>query len=299
MPEIQTTADFETTFSNDVADIEVNMGKYLNATKIEPTLRDAVMYSIDAGGKRLRPLMTLWSCCAAGGDPKIAMPAACAIEMIHTYSLIHDDLPAMDNDNLRRGKPTNHKVFGEAIALLAGDALLTYAFSTVASQIRDSKVAQKIVIALGEAAGANGMIGGQAADILNEHNPNHSITLVKYIHLHKTAKMFEATGRMGAICADGDEATINRLGTYGLKLGLAFQIIDDLLDLTSTPEKMGKETQKDRDAGKLTYPGIISIAQAKKDADTLLNEALNAIDGLNEHGDLLRQLALKLANRTS
>jgi len=299
MPEIETTPHFETHFTKDVANIEVCMAKYLNETNIEPTLHDAVMYSIDAGGKRLRPLMTLWSCVAAGGDPKIAMPAACAIEMIHTYSLIHDDLPAMDDDKLRRGKPTNHIVFGDAVALLAGDALLTYAFSTVATHIKESEIAQKVIIALGDAAGANGMIGGQAADILNEHNPKPSLELVQYIHLHKTAKMFEATGRMGAICAGGNPDTINRLGTYGLKLGLAFQIIDDLLDLTSTPEAMGKETQKDSNAGKLTYPGIVSIAQAKKDADDLLNEALSAIDGLNEHSDLLRQLALKLAQRTS
>ena len=298
MPEIETTPDFDTAFSETITAVDAALETYLKAPNIEPTLQEALLYSVRAGGKRLRPLMTLWSCLACGGNSQMAIAPACAIEMIHTYSLIHDDLPAMDDDDLRRGKPTNHKVYGEGIALLAGDALLTYAFSTIAGNINDSDVVQKVILALCEAAGAEGMIGGQAADINNENNPEPTLELVQYIHKHKTAKMFEATGRMGAICAGADEDTVNKLGEYGLKLGLAFQIIDDLLDLTSTPEQMGKETQKDADAGKLTYPSIVSVAQAKKDADTLLSQALTAIEHLGSNGEMLKQLAIKLASRT-
>jgi geranylgeranyl diphosphate synthase type II len=240
--------------------------------------------------------MILLSCQACGGNDMQAMPAAAAMEMIHTYSLIHDDLPAMDDDDLRRGIPTNHKVFGDGIAILAGDALLTYAFQAIARHIPDPSLVKKLVLELATAAGAAGMIGGQVADIQNQDHPGNLDT-VNYIHTHKTAMLFRAAARMGAICADTDSQTLEILGDYGLKLGLAFQIVDDLLDLTSTPAQMGKQTQKDSDAGKLTYPSVIGQQDSHNHAENLFNQALNAITPLGPSAESLRLLALMIKSR--
>lgn len=265
-------------------------------TTIPEQLRKAMRYSLEAGGKRLRPTMLIMACRACGGQEIVAMPAAAAIEMIHTYSLIHDDLPAMDNDDMRRGKPTNHMVFGDGVAILAGDALLTLAFHVVASHVQKDSLVRKLVIELSDAAGASGMIGGQAQDILNE-NMGGTLEMVKYIHTHKTAMMFRAATRMGALCGDADDQMIDVLGDYGLKLGLAFQVIDDLLDVTSSATEMGKQTQKDAAAGKLTYPSVVGIEDSQRHADELIDEALASLKSLGENGQQLCQLAEMIAKR--
>ena len=263
---------------------------------VPDTLHDAMLYSLHAGGKRLRPIMVVLACEACHGERIDALPAAAAIELIHTYSLIHDDLPAMDDDDLRRGRPTNHKVFGEGVAILAGDALLTYAFHILARHVRKDSLIRELVMELSYAAGAPGMIGGQAADLLNEYTPG-DLDTVNYIHTHKTAMMFSTACRMGALCADADHCHIDMLGDFGLKIGLAFQIIDDMLDITATDKQMGKRTGKDRSAGKLTYPAIAGLESSRRRATELLDEAIAKIAELKETAEPLRFLARNLTER--
>jgi geranylgeranyl diphosphate synthase, type II len=267
-------------------------------TAVPEVLRKAMLYSLRAGGKRLRPVMVILACEACGGREVVAMPAAAAIEMIHTYSLIHDDLPAMDNDDFRRGQPTSHKVFGDGIAILAGDALLTYAFNILAVHTKNDSLARKLILELSHGAGAAGMIGGQVTDLVGQ-NTDGDLETVKYIHIHKTAVMFRAATRMGAICAEPDQRYVDLLGDYGLKLGLAFQIIDDLLDVTGTPEELGKQTRKDQQAGKLTYPSVLGVEESRTQAEKLKNEALSIIKPLGEKGQMLQYLAEMLVNRKS
>ena len=267
------------------------------------TLSESMAYSLRAGGKRLRPVMTLWACQAVGGDPILALPAAAAIELIHTYSLIHDDLPAMDDDDMRRGKPTNHKVFGEGVAVLTGDALLTYAFHILACHVQQAELVRPLILDLSAAAGAAGMIGGQIADLLNENfktNPNSDINpleTVSYVHDHKTAMLFQAAARMGGICADAPERQLDALADYGIKFGQAYQITDDLLDITSTTESMGKRTQKDAKAGKLTYPAVVGEEKSQQKAAALIEESVAALADLGEAAEPLRYLARKIINR--
>ncbi len=278
-------------------DVNAAIETYLGEIKQTPqALQEAMLYSLRAGGKRLRPVMIILAYQACGGTQNIAMPAAVAMEMIHTYSLIHDDLPAMDDDDIRRGRPTSHKVFGEAMAILAGDALLTHAFDIIATYTIDSQIARELVIELSHAAGAAGMIGGQVGDMTHE-NSTGTLEIVNYIHTHKTAKMFQGAMRMGAICAKADPGTIEQLGIFGLKLGLAFQIVDDLLDITSTEEEMGKQTQKDAQAGKITYPSVVGIEKSQQEVQKLMNEAFDAVVSLNKDAENLRSLADMLVNR--
>lgn len=260
-----------------------------------PTLQESMRYSMLLPGKRLRPLLVLLSAEACGQDPLAAMPAACAVEMIHTYSLIHDDLPVMDDDDLRRGKPTNHKVFGEAVAVLAGDALLTRAFEVLASEIKPPELAARCCATLAQAAGATALVGGQVDDLAAEH---HQGTLddVASIHARKTAAMLWACCRLGGICAGATAEQISALEVYGHRLGLAFQIADDLLDVEGSQTDVGKRLGKDGDRGKLTYPAVLGVEASRRQAAALIEEGCLSVKGLPQ-ADRLEALARYVLER--
>jgi geranylgeranyl diphosphate synthase type II len=255
-------------------------------------------YSLFAGGKRIRPILALASYEACGGDAKKIIPQAAALELIHTYSLIHDDLPAMDNDDLRRGKPTSHKMFGEAMAILAGDALLTEAFFMMTQA--DIKIKPSILLkALREAAlaaGHNGMVGGQAQDIISEDAEPDSETL-EFIHLHKTAALIKSSVRIGTILAGSRKKQLQALTRYAENTGLAFQIIDDVLDVEGTPEELGKSVGSDSRKKKMTYPSLYGIEGARKKANELISIAIDAIGIFSSEADPLREIAGYLAKR--
>jgi geranylgeranyl diphosphate synthase type II len=238
------------------------------------TLREAMRYSLLAGGKRLRPILCLAACELAGGDPAVAMPTAVALEMIHTMSLIHDDLPAMDNDDLRRGRPTNHKVYGEATAILAGDALLTRAFEMVS--LRSPGVsAERLLAVVGElalASGAPGLVGGQVVDLQSEGKRVNLETL-EYIHLHKTGALLRACVICGALLGGASQELLAALRTYARGIGLAFQIIDDILDVTASSEVLGKTAGKDEAVDKTTYPKLLGLQESEQRAHRLVAEA--------------------------
>lgn len=236
---------------------------------------EAMRYSLLAGGKRLRPILCLASCELAGGTTSMAMPTACALEMIHTMSLIHDDLPAMDNDDYRRGKLTNHKVYGEDIAVLAGDGLLTYAFEFIASKTENVPPQQVLqtIAHLGRAAGAAGLVGGQVVDLESEGKTDVSLETLNYIHAHKTGALLEACVVSGAILASAPEADLQRLSRFAQNIGLAFQIIDDILDITATQEELGKTAGKDVQAGKVTFPSLWGIEESRRQASQLVADA--------------------------
>lgn len=244
-------------------------------------LKESMMYSLMAGGKRLRPALALAAAEAAGGDPEDALPVACALELIHTYSLIHDDLPAMDDDDFRRGRPTNHRVFGEAMAILAGDALLTHAFHLLAALPErrpgvSAETALRIVKEVSMYAGAPGMVGGQAADILGEQGIT-TLDELEYIHQHKTSDLIAASLRAGALAAGASERQIEALTVYGRSIGMAFQIRDDILDVIGDAEKLGKSTNSDAEQNKATYPQLIGLAESGRKVDELTNEGKRAI----------------------
>jgi geranylgeranyl diphosphate synthase type II len=262
-----------------------------------PRLMESMQYSLLAGGKRLRPALVMESFKAAGGDPyarPAALAAAAAMELIHTFSLVHDDLPAMDDDDLRRGQPTNHKVFGQAIAILSGDAMTVVAFDLLARRGRDR--AADLIAELASAAGPEGMIGGQTLDIEAEHQ-SLSISRLRRLHGMKTGALLRAACRMGAIAASANSATLTALTACGEHLGLAFQIVDDLLDLTATAQQMGKSTRKDAAKGKNTYPALIGLEAARQQAFEQLTLALNALALLGDSATGLRALAQFVVNR--
>ena len=257
-------------------------------------LREAMRYSLLNGGKRLRGCLLLAACELGGGDAEAALPFAAALEMIHAYSLIHDDLPAMDNDTLRRGKPTSHVVFGEALAILAGDALLTHAVEIMAAS-KHPKAFQ----ALGEiirAAGVGGMLAGQTLDVMNE-GAEPDIDLVKEIHKGKTAAMLTAPLTAGLVLAGAEDQLVETGRAYGYHLGMAFQIVDDLLDLEGDPALMGKTLGKDKEEGKLTWPACVGVEQARKDAETHIQQAVDALAPFGEKAAFLRALALSTLHR--
>ncbi|PFO03799.1 farnesyl-diphosphate synthase [Bacillus sp. AFS076308] len=228
-------------------------------------IKDSMIYSLEAGGKRIRPLLLFATLDAFGIDPKKGIPAAAAIEMIHTYSLIHDDLPSMDNDDLRRGKPTNHKVFGDAIAILAGDALLTYSFEVInmlSDDFAPPTVKTGLVIEMAKAAGAEGMVGGQVADMEGE-NKVLSLEELEYIHIHKTGKLLKFSVVAGAIMARANESLLRNLSSFAHHLGLAFQIQDDILDLVGNQQIIGKPVGSDTVNHKSTYPQLLSLEGAR------------------------------------
>jgi geranylgeranyl diphosphate synthase type II len=266
-------------------------------------LHEAMRYSLLAGGKRLRPVLALAACEAVGGAPKDALSFACAIEMIHTYSLIHDDLPCMDDDDLRRGRPTNHVVYGDAIATLAGDGLLTDAFKVLASSElpRGSAPASAIVQTIAElasAAGSDGMVGGQVIDLLGEHR---ALTLdeLEQMHRKKTGALFCAAVCCGARLGGASEAQLDALRDYAQALGLAFQVADDLLDVEASTDSVGKRTGKDSSHGKATYPSILGIARSHELARELELKAHRALDAFDERATPLRALATFAVERKS
>lgn len=267
-------------------------------------LRESMAYSLMAGGKRMRPVLTIAACEAFGGSADDAIPAACAVELIHTYSLIHDDLPAMDNDDFRRGKPTNHKVYGEAMAILAGDALLTHAFYILASMpsVRPNVTPQIALAIAGELAfyaGASGMVGGQAADILGQQGST-TLPELEYIHTHKTSDLIIFSLRAGGRIAGADDAQLSALTTFGNCIGLSFQIQDDVLDVIGDAGKLGKSTNSDSERNKVTYPYLIGLEESRRKVVELTECGKSALtSGAIPEPRRLLQLADYLMSRQS
>jgi geranylgeranyl diphosphate synthase, type II len=262
------------------------------------TIYAAMRYSLLAGGKRLRPILCLASCEAIGGNVELAMPTACALEMIHTMSLIHDDLPAMDDDDYRRGKLTNHKVYGEDIAILAGDGLLAYAFEYIATQTQGVSADRvlKAIAHLARAVGADGLVGGQVVDLESE-GKDISVETLTYIHNHKTGALLEACVICGAVLAGATEAEIAKLSQFAQKIGLAFQIIDDILDITATQAELGKTAGKDLQAQKATYPKLWGLAESKRQADKLVTDAKSILAEFGDRAIPLQALADYITDR--
>ena len=250
-------------------------------------LLSAMRYSLFAGGKRIRPILVLAAAEASGGKVEEALSPACAVELVHTYSLIHDDLPAMDDDDFRRGRATCHKSFDEGTAILAGDALLTLAFEVLAAGgegIGDN-IRLQMVRELALAAGWRGMVGGQQVDMDSEGS-KPELPVLEYIHTHKTGALIRCSVLLGGLCANADEATLKALGNYGEKVGLAFQVIDDILDVTATTEEMGKDQGSDAEKGKVTYPGLFGLEGARERAIKLVEDAKSVISGMDSTGRL-------------
>jgi geranylgeranyl diphosphate synthase type II len=263
-------------------------------------LLEAMRYSLLAGGKRLRPILALGACEAVGGEAADAIGFACALEMIHSYSLIHDDLPCMDDDDLRRGRPTNHKVYGEAMATLAGDGLLTDAFKVLARSAGNrvpAGVVLEVVAELSEAAGSAGMVIGQAIDILSEGKAT-DLTNLEYLHARKTGALFLAAVRGGGMLGGGDGTQLEALTGYGRALGLAFQVIDDVLDVEATAEQLGKRTQKDDAHGKVTYPGLIGVEKSRALSHELKQRAIGSLASFDYRAEPLRQIAAFVVERS-
>ncbi|MBW1613095.1 MAG: polyprenyl synthetase family protein [Deltaproteobacteria bacterium] len=261
---------------------------------------NAMNYSLFAGGKRVRPILCMAGAEAVGGSTDSVVPVACAIELIHTYSLIHDDLPVMDNDDLRRGKPTNHKVFGEAVALLAGDGLLTLAFNLMAGYGAEKEVEKKallrVIDLIASAAGYKGMVGGQVVDITYEgKEPDPSV--VEYIHRHKTAALIAASVTAGTILAGGNKDEEKSINRYGQQIGLAFQIADDILNIQGDRKIMGKGTGSDKEKGKITYPSVFGTAESTKIQKELIKNAIESLKGFDNRAEPLRDLARYIINR--
>jgi len=259
-------------------------------------LREAMRYSLLADGKRLRAVLVLLAAKAGGGTPGDALPAACAVEMVHTYSLIHDDLPAMDDDDLRRGKPTNHKVYGEAMAILAGDALLTLAFDVLSRDVQPAEVAVQCSARLATAAGPAGMVGGQVDDLKSEQCQGQ-LEQLHSIHQRKTAALLGVSLELGALIAGADDATRTALASYGGKLGLAFQITDDLLDVRGDEEIVGKRVGKDSRRGKMTFPSLLGVEESQRRAQRLVDEAVSAVAPLGADARTLADLARYVLER--
>jgi len=261
----------------------------------------AMRYSLLAGGKRLRPILCLATCELLGGTESMAMPTACALEMIHTMSLIHDDLPAMDNDDYRRGQLTNHKVYGEDVAILAGDALLTYAFEFVATQTRNVSADRtlRVIADLGRAVGAEGLVGGQIVDLASEGVADVSLETLNYIHTHKTGALLRVSVTSGAVLAGADDAQVATLAQYADRIGLAFQIVDDVLDITATSEELGKSAGKDLAAQKATYPSIWGLEASKQQAQQLVEAAkASVLESFGSGAQPLVALADFIVDRT-
>lgn len=267
------------------------------ATAKPKTLHKAMRYSLFAGGKRLRPVLCLAAAEACGGDPAEAVPLACAVECIHTYSLIHDDLPAMDNDDFRRGKPTNHKVFGEGVAILAGDALLTQAFEIAAHCRGWARYSHKdVILEIAHAAGSLQLIAGQVADLEGEGRKINTRDL-RYIHERKTSALLRCSVRLGGMSANCPPARLEALSDFGYHVGLAFQVIDDILDITQTSEQLGKTAGKDAAAQKATYPSIVGLEESRKIARRLTERAFAALKVFQGRATALEALARHLLER--
>ena len=270
-------------------------------TTAPPTLHRAMRYSVQAGGKRLRPILVIAGAEAGGGAAEQVMETACALEMIHTYSLIHDDLPAMDNDDYRRGMPTNHKKFGEAIAILAGDALLTLAFKLIAlngARTGDARIIAALVTDIADAAGTDGMVGGQVVDIESEGKKVDAET-IDYIHTHKTAALIRASLVAGARIAGAGPRPLAAIVACGEALGLAFQIVDDILDVEGSTEQLGKTAGKDAQQQKATYPAYHGLPASRARARALIDQAKSALAPLGDRAEPIRALADFIFERRS
>ncbi len=265
---------------------------------VPPTLAEAVRYSLLGPGKRLRPFLVYTCCGISGGNDDDAFPAAAAIEMVHTFSLVHDDLPAMDDDDLRRGRPTCHKMFGEALAILTGDALLALAFETLVRHVSDARNAAAMVAELADGSGWAGMIGGQVADLQGEKEPP-DLQRTKYIHERKTAALLATSCKLGGLAGNADASVMQSLGNFGTSLGLAFQIADDLLDVTATAMQIGKNVGKDASAGKQTYPACVGVQESKLLALRYVDEALGFLSDFGSEADPLRHVARFTVSRTT
>ncbi len=274
------------------AEVEKALQHHLEAyTPSPPTLRDSMAYSLLAGGKRLRPILCIAAAETVGGTADLAMDAACAVEFIHTYSLIHDDLPAMDDDDFRRGRPTNHKVYGEAIAILAGDALCAEAFRVLTKRRhRHPERVCEVVFELGCAAGANGMVGGQVIDI-EATGKKIDQPHLENLHRAKTGELLLFAVRAGAILGGAPAAELERLTVYGRALGLAFQIVDDCLDITADLATLGKDPGSDKAAGKTTFVDLLGVEEAQVYARTVMARGLEALAPFGDKADALRALA--------
>lgn len=275
--------------------IEKALRACVPAATVKPaTIHRAMRYSLLAGGKRLRPLL----CCAAseacGGTIRAALPAACAVEMIHAYSLIHDDLPCMDDDDLRRSKPTSHKVFGEGIAVLAGDALLTGAFAVIAGA--NPRIVPDLVAEMSHAAGSRGLIAGQVAD-LEAEGRKPSEPALYFIHAAKTGMLLRAALKLGGMCGGGTKRQVAALDRFGFALGLAFQIQDDILDATQSAKKLGKTAGKDAAAGKMTFPALYGLERSREIAARWTEDAIHELKPFGTKGTVLRALTEKLLHR--
>jgi geranylgeranyl diphosphate synthase type II len=279
--------------------VERALARSLPSSGVRPaTIHRAMRYSLLGGGKRLRPILTLAAAEACGiKDPAKALPAACAVELIHTYSLIHDDLPCMDDDDLRRGRPTSHKVYGEGVAVLAGDALLTRAFALLAEITPAKRYPLSVLLEeTAMAAGSLQLIAGQVADIEAE-GKKLSIRDVRFIHERKTAAIIVLSLRFGAMIAGATTSQLKALTDFGASLGLAFQILDDILDVTATSEQLGKSAGKDLKAAKATYPAVIGLEAARKEAEIQTRKALRSLDVLGSRGVRLREIGESLLKR--
>jgi len=279
--------------------LENQLRENIDRMQAPEVIKEAMHYSLKAGGKRIRPLLLFATLDAFKERPEKGLLTACAIEMIHTYSLIHDDLPSMDNDDLRRGRPTNHKVFGEAFAILAGDALLTCSFQLIAETTEadvDANQKLELIRELAIAAGAEGMVGGQVADMEGE---DKSLTLeeLKYIHYHKTGKLLAYSAVAGAILAGASKETVEKFRAFAHHLGLAFQIRDDILDVEGSEEKIGKRVGSDAYNHKSTYPVLLSMDGAKKALEEEINQALSILKTMDLKTNLLEELTDLVATR--
>lgn len=290
--------DYKLMMDRDRAQVEEFLSTCFSSRKQYGQIYQAMQYSLEAGGKRLRPVLTLATCRMCGGDEKAALPLACAVEMIHTYSLIHDDLPCMDDDDLRRGKPTNHKVFGEATAVLAGDALLTAAFEVI-SEARHLLTADQlldVVDCLSHAAGASGMIGGQMLDMEGEEK-TLSLAQLEELQSLKTGALISAAGELGCIAAGGDAEQRRAVREYAGCLGRAFQVRDDMLDVISTTQVLGKPIGSDADNGKATFVSALGLDGCQRLVEELTERAITALDQFESaqfHTWLARQMAQRL-----
>ncbi len=293
--------DFKAELNKKIELINNELEKYLGE-KYPQIIYEAMRYSVMAGGKRLRPVLLLSACEMAGGNIEDALPFACALEMIHTYSLIHDDLPGMDNDDYRRGNLTCHKKFNEGIAILAGDGLLTYAFEIMLNKAVESGDIKyvKAAKAIAELSGSKGMLVGQVVDVCSENNPEENPVDEKtllYIHDNKTGGLIKAALIAGAVIGGADEKTINNLETAGAKIGLAFQIKDDILDVTSTTEELGKPVGSDEKNNKVTYVSMFGLEKAEKDYERISEEAVDIIKLCGEKSAFLAEYATALIGR--
>ena len=288
---------FTTTWTKLAARVDAALKRFLPDEKTPPgELHRAMRYSVFAGGKRLRPALCLLAGRMVGGRVSALMPAACALEMVHTYSLIHDDLPAMDDDDFRRGKPTSHKVFGEALAILAGDALLTLAFETVSRRTKDDTLAAELTRELSIAAGSDGMVGGQTFDILSE-GKSPDAGLVEEIHRRKTAALIRASVRMGALVGGASKRELRDLTRFGEAVGLLFQVTDDLLDELGDDRRMGKRLHKDAERGKQTYPRVHGVEKSRALAEKLAAKAERALKTYGKRAGMLLAVPRFILNR--